>query len=74
MKIGRIEINFPDAVSNKFAINCDLAEIFNLEYQSEAVSKTKDSIKNNEISPKPFIDYESDMVFIESLIKAGDLY
>ena len=62
IQIGTIKVHLPDENQSSFNIFEDLAEIFGLEYQSDAVKLLRKRIKD--IKPKPSIDYESDFTSI----------
>ena len=62
IQVGQIKIKLPDENQNSFSIFEDLAELFDKEYQSEAVKLLKSQIKN--VKPKPSIDSESDFTSI----------
>lgn len=62
IQVGQIKVNLPDENKNSFSIFEDLAELFDKEYQSEAVKLLKLQIKD--IKPKPSIDSESDCTSI----------
>jgi len=64
--IGNFKIYLPDENSKQFFIFCDLAELVGEEYQSDAVSKLRKSIKKSDVKPKPSLDYESDKVSIRT--------
>lgn len=66
IRFGHFSISLPAYTSNKFSIFEDLADFFDLEYQSEAVKTLKKKIKELELKPKPSIDFESDNTHIES--------
>ena len=67
VKYGNIEIGLPTATIGYFGIFQDLTDFFGVEYQSEAVSLLKRALKTNEdIKPKPHIDYEADNTHIDS--------
>jgi len=67
VKYGNIEINLPDETFGCFWVFEDLADFFNAEYQSQAVSILKRELKNStDIKPRPGIDYEADNTSIQS--------
>lgn len=66
VSVGNFKIYLPDENSRQFYIFCDLADLFNLDYQGDAVSKLREEIKKLDFKPKPSLDYESDMVSIRS--------
>lgn len=65
-EFGSFKIYLPDENSKQFYIFCDLAELFNLEFQSDAVSLLRKQIKEIDLKPKPSIDYEADRTSIRS--------
>ena len=62
IQVGNIKINLPDENQSSFSIFEDLAELFDKEYQSEAIKLLKSKIKD--VKPKPSIDGESDFTCI----------
>ena len=62
--IGPITINFPDENDNSFWLFEDCAELFGLEYQSDACKQLKAKLKS--VKPKPSMDYEADNISIRS--------
>lgn len=64
--IGKFKIYLPDENSKQFYIFCDLADLFNLEFQSDAVSLLRKQLKEIELKPKPNIDYEADRTSIRT--------
>jgi hypothetical protein len=64
IQVGQIKVNLPDANQSSFSIFEDLAELFDTEYQSEAVKLLKSKIKD--VKPKPSIDSESDFTSIQT--------
>ncbi len=65
-QIGNINIRLPDENSKEFYIFQDLADLFGLEYQSDAVFALKEKLKSIILKPKPRIDYEADNVSIRT--------
>ena len=64
IQVGQIKVNLPDANQSSFSIFEDLAELFDKEYQSEAVKLFKSKIQD--VKPKPSIDSESDFTSIQT--------
>lgn len=62
IQVGQITINLPDENQSSFSIFEDLAELFDKEFQSEAIKLLKSQIKD--VKPKPSIDSESDFASI----------
>ena len=62
IQVGQITVNLPDENQSSFSIFEDLAELFDKEFQSEAVKLLKSQIKD--VKPKPSIDSESDFTSI----------
>ncbi len=65
-QIGEIKIRLPDENSKEFYIFQDLADLFGLEYQSDAVCALRKKLKSIILKPKPSIDYEADNVSIRT--------
>lgn len=63
-KLGAIEIHAPTASEKRCSIFEDLAELLNIEYNSDAVSKIKSEWKSLGYKGKLDIDAESDFVSI----------
>lgn len=63
---GNVTVFLPEYDTKMFSIFQDLAELFGLEFQSEAVELLKRKLKEIELKPKPTIEYEADNVSIES--------
>lgn len=66
IKFGNFDISMPDEVSSMFGIFENLTDFFGVDYQSEAVDKLKNELKNIELKPKPNIDFESDYTQIDT--------
>lgn len=66
IQFGHFSISFPDYTFNTFTIFEDLADFFNVDYQSDAVKILKKELTQLELKPKPSIDFESDNTQIES--------
>lgn len=65
IQFGTVTIFLPDENSREFLVFQDLAELFGVEYNSDAVKMLKKKLKElNNLKPKPNIDYEADMVDI----------
>ncbi|QNA42701.1 Imm26 family immunity protein [Lacibacter sediminis] len=61
-QVGPIKVNLPDENQNYFSIFHDLAELFEDEFQSDAVKKLRSKLKN--VKPKASIEYEADNTHI----------
>ncbi|MBS1511610.1 MAG: hypothetical protein JST86_12260 [Bacteroidetes bacterium] len=61
-QVGPIEINLPDENQSHFSIFHDLAELFGDKFQSDAVKKLRNKLKD--VKPKASIDYEADNTHI----------
>jgi hypothetical protein len=61
-KTGPIKVNLPDENQSLFSIFHDMAELFGMEFQNEAVKQLRAQLKD--VKPKPSIDYESDYTHI----------
>ncbi|ABQ04353.1 Imm26 family immunity protein [Flavobacterium johnsoniae] len=66
IEFGCFSISLPNEISAVFTIFEDLADCFQTEFQSEAVSILKKELKDISLKPKPNIDYESDYTHIDS--------
>ena len=67
IRYGSIDVALPNESFNHFSIFEDLAERFDVEYQSEAVSLLKNELKKHvDVKPQPNIDYEADNTSITS--------
>ena len=64
IQVGQIKVNLPNENQSSFSIFEDLAELFDKEYQNEAVKLFKSKIKD--VKPKPSIDSESDFTSIQT--------
>ena len=66
-QFGPITIFLPDENSREFSIFQDLAELFGIEYNNDAVKILKEKLKElNNLKPKPNIDAEADAVSLSS--------
>jgi Immunity protein 26 len=65
-EVGPIQIWFPDTSSAEFSILHDLAELFGLALQHEAVKKLEQQLATLNLQPRPVIDYEADSTHIMS--------
>ncbi len=65
-QLGKIKIHLPNENSSQFYIFQDIAELFGLEYQGDAVSKLRKELKSQEFKPIPSIDYEADNASIRT--------
>jgi hypothetical protein len=60
IQIGKFTLWLPDESSKQYYIFHDLAELFGVEFQSEAVKILKKELETKSLKPKPDIDCESD--------------
>jgi len=61
-QVGPIKINLPDENESHFSIFHDLAELFGDEFQSDAIKKLRNKLKD--VKPKASIEYEADNTHI----------
>lgn len=64
LKVGLLEIELPTASDPKYRIDADLAELFGLEYTSEAVERLKKAWKDAPGTGRLDLDADSDSVMI----------